>query len=268
MAENSLLIMVAPNGARKQKTDHPNLPITIEDVIAEATACHHAGAAMLHAHIRDKDGKHSLDTGKYKALLDAMRETLPDMLCQITTEQAGVFTPQDQARCLIDVKPDYASVSIREITGDQSESHIKFGCHTLNAAADAGTHLQYILYGPEDLALLHRLYQNDQLPPCPVDVLFVLGRYSPDQRSTPDDLDPFLAEDRSFIRHWMVCAFGPQEYDVMAKAYAEGGQARIGFENNLWMKDGQLAQTNADLVSQLAQSFTPMHVDTARAIFT
>lgn len=47
----STLIMAAPNGARKTKADHPNLPITVDEVVAEARACREARAAMLHAHV-------------------------------------------------------------------------------------------------------------------------------------------------------------------------------------------------------------------------
>ena len=267
MPPSPLLIMAAPNGARKTKDDHPNLPITIEDVISEAAACHRAGAAMLHAHVRDDNARHSLDTGRYRELLSEMKNRLPDMLCQITTEQAGVFSPQEQARCLRETRADYASVAIREITGDQSEKAIGFGAEVLAEASAAGTKLQYILYSLDDLALLQQLHKKEMLPDAAIDVLYVLGRYDPNQRSHPDELDPFITADRSFIRNWMVCAFGPMEYDVMVKVAAHGGQARIGFENNLWLKDGSLAESTAMLVSQLATDFTPLTSAEARAVF-
>ena len=262
-----LLIMAAPNGARKTKDDHPNLPISIDEVISEAAACHQAGAAMLHAHVRDDAARHSLDTGLYRELLSEMKSRLPEMLCQITTEQAGVFTPQEQARCLHETRPDYASVAIREITGDQSDQAIGFGCEALAEASSAGTKLQYILYSPEDLTLLQQLHRKEMLPDAAIDVLFVLGRYDPNQRSHPDELDPFINADRSFVRNWMVCAFGPMEYDVMVKVAAHGGQARIGFENNLWLKEGSLAESTAMLVRQLAADFTPLTSAEARAVF-
>ena len=50
----------------------------------------------------------------------------------------------------------------------------------------------------------------------------------------------------------MVCAFGPLEYDIMVKAAENGGHARIGFENNLYLKDGTLAPDNAALIKQFA----------------
>ena len=270
MAQRSpLLIMAAPNGARKSKQDHPALPVTVEEIVAEAKACQDAGAAMLHAHIRDDDGWHSLDHGRYRELLAAMAEELPDMPCQITTEQAGAYSPREQSDCLLAVIPEFASVSIIEITGDQSEGASDFGCGVLRDASAAGVHLQYILYGPDELALLRRLHDRDLLPAGPVDVLFVLGRYSADSRSHPDDLDPFLAAAEAtgdMIRHWMVCAFGPMEYDAMAKAAGLGGQARVGFENNLQLRDGGIAPSNAALVGQLAADFTTVAGREARQL--
>ena len=46
------IIMAAPNGARKVKTDHPQLPVSIDETIAAAKACHAEGASILHAHVR------------------------------------------------------------------------------------------------------------------------------------------------------------------------------------------------------------------------
>ena len=66
------IIMAAPNGARKVKTDHPAVPVTIAETIATAKECHAAGASILHAHVRDDDGKHLLDAGRYRQLLDGL----------------------------------------------------------------------------------------------------------------------------------------------------------------------------------------------------
>ena len=92
--------MVAPNGARRGKADHPALPITIDDIVATATACHSAGADALHLHVRDEQGAHSLDAGRYLETLAALSSALPDMPVQITTEAAGVFDVATQMKCL------------------------------------------------------------------------------------------------------------------------------------------------------------------------
>lgn len=77
-------LMVAPNGARRGKADHPDLPITDAEMIATARACQQAGADGIHLHIRDAAGRHLLDAGRYRALLAALEEAVPGMYLQVT----------------------------------------------------------------------------------------------------------------------------------------------------------------------------------------
>ena len=50
-----------------------------------------------------------------------------------------------------------------------------------------------------------------------------------------------------------MCAFGPQENACAIAAASLGGHARVGFENNLFLKSGEQAASNAALVTQVAQ---------------
>ena len=90
------IIMVAPNGARKVKTDHSAVPVTIDETIAPAKECHAAGASILHAHVammmRASTCSMRRAIGK---LLDGLRQEVPDMLVQITTEAVGIYTRQN-----------------------------------------------------------------------------------------------------------------------------------------------------------------------------
>ncbi|MFT6672846.1 MAG: hypothetical protein ACJAVZ_004336, partial [Afipia broomeae] len=92
-----LTIMVAPNGARKGHAEHPNLPLTTEAIAADALACKSAGAQAIHMHVRDADGRHTLDAARYLAATEAVRElTGPEFVVQITTEAVGIFSPDEQ----------------------------------------------------------------------------------------------------------------------------------------------------------------------------
>jgi 3-keto-5-aminohexanoate cleavage enzyme len=51
---------------------------------------------------------------------------------------------------------------------------------------------------------------------------------------------------------WTVCAFGYREHACALTAAAMGGHIRVGFENNLHLKDGTLAPDNAALVADVA----------------
>ncbi|MGB1244689.1 MAG: 3-keto-5-aminohexanoate cleavage protein, partial [Porticoccaceae bacterium] len=87
------MIAVAPNGARKQKDDHPALPISPAELTETAVQCRDAGACMIHLHVRDAGGGHSLDVDAYRLATTAVRDAVgPDMVIQITTEAVGIYT--------------------------------------------------------------------------------------------------------------------------------------------------------------------------------
>ena len=83
--------------------------------------------------------------------------------------------------------------------------------------------------------------------------MFVLGRYNENFQSDPAELDPFLQYDLAGF-DWFTCAFGRREQDCVMRAIAAGGHARVGFENNLYLPDGELAPNTAALVSSLVES--------------
>jgi len=264
------IIMVAPNGARKQKSDHPALPVTIAETVTAAKACFDAGASILHAHVRDENGAHVLDAERYISLLDAMRSAVPEMLIQITTEAVGRYNPQEQADIVFTVKPDFVSVGFGEMTGDASANAMAYARDFYHQAHAQNIHVQHILYSAENMASFKRAVADGILPSGSSGkhhVLLVLGRYAANFQSDPDDLQHFIKDDLSDFASWSVCAFGYREFDAMQAAIAAGGHCRVGFENNLYLKDGTLAPDNAALVRQLAQSCTPATRTETLALF-
>ncbi|MDJ0983342.1 MAG: 3-keto-5-aminohexanoate cleavage protein, partial [Kiloniellales bacterium] len=115
-----------------------------------------------------------------------------------------------------------------------------------------GTFAQYILYSDEEVLRFDDLIRRGVIPDGPRFVLFVLGRYTPDQTSQPRDLLPFIAANRAG-HTWMVCAFGAREAACAVAAAALGGHARVGFENNLFLPAGIQAADNACLVAAAAR---------------
>ena len=251
------IIMAAPNGARKVKTDHPTMPVTIAETVAAAKECHTAGASILHAHVRDDDGKHLLDSGRYQTLLDGLRTEVPNMLVQITTEAVGIYTPQQQSDLVFDLKPDFVSVGFREMIGDNSQGARDHAAHFYHHSLASQIHVQHILYDVDDLARLRQAMADGILPAVRPHLLLVLGRYSGNFQSDPEEIKPFIADKLMDMASWSICAFGYREFDVMIAAIENGGHCRVGFENNLHLKDGKLASTSADLVRQLADACQP-----------
>ena len=108
-------LMVAPNGARPMKKDHPKVPITISEIVRTGKACFDAGADAIHFHIRDKKGVHVLDSGLCKEALNELNRMVPNMHLQITTEAVGRYSPEEMRKLAYDVMPPGISIGIREM---------------------------------------------------------------------------------------------------------------------------------------------------------
>lgn len=246
-----LVIAVAPNGARKTHKDHPALPMTADEIGRDAKACLDAGAAMLHLHVRDADGAHSLDADTYRDAIKAVRDAVgDDLVIQITTEAVGRYTPDQQMALVRALHPEAASVAMKELTADGEDKAQGF----YRWAVEAGIALQHILYTPDEVRRFAGLIQSGVVPGENLSVLYVLGRYG-DGESQPHDLLAFLgaADDSQLLpKHWSVCAFGSGEGAVALTALSLGGDVRVGFENNMYLNDKTMAPNNAALVKQVA----------------
>ncbi|WP_065334316.1 BKACE family enzyme [Tritonibacter mobilis] len=244
-------LMVAPNGARRGKGDHLALPLTAEELAATAKACHQLGAQALHMHVRDDEGVHSLDAGRYRDAIAAVTECAPAMHIQITTESAGLFDVPAQLACLEALRPAAASVSVREMARDAA-----LAARAYAVCAEAGTQVQHILYTPACVAQLQAWYADGTVPQEMRDVILVLGQYATGQPAAPAMLPEFLALIAPLALRWSLCAFGPQEHACLLAAVKAGGQVRIGFENSLGPEDGAPWADNAASVAVFLQQAT------------
>ena len=111
-----IMIAVAPNGARKQKTDHAALPIEPAELAEAAVQCRDAGACMVHLHVRDAQGGHSLDVQAYQLATAAVRDAVgPEMIIQVTTEAVGIYSVDQQILMVQELKPEAVSLAVREL---------------------------------------------------------------------------------------------------------------------------------------------------------
>ncbi|RDD61688.1 3-keto-5-aminohexanoate cleavage protein [Ferruginivarius sediminum] len=247
-----LVIAVAPNGARKTAADHPRLPVTPAEIARESRACLEAGASMLHLHVRDSDGAHTLDPARYRAAIDAVRAEVGDALViQTTTEAVGRYTPDEQIAAVRALKPEAVSLAVRELMPDAAREPA--GTEFLRWCEGEGVMLQFILYDTADLVRFRDLTARGAIPGRRHFVLYVLGRYAAGQQSQPRDLLPFLCAEGGLENPWMLCAFGAKETACATTAATLGGHVRVGFENNMLLPDGRRAPDNAALVAAAAE---------------
>ncbi len=243
------LVMVAPNGARRTKADHPAIPITDADLIETSIGCNEKGADGIHLHLRDENAGHLLDAERYRALSKMMSDAVPGMYLQVTSEAAGRYSALEQQEMMRALGPANVSVGMREMVhdpGDWTEA-----AEFYHWAEDAGVGIQHIVYSPSELAQFLSAASAGHIPGTHHLLLFVLGRYDGTEISDPDRITDFtdqLDQADQFTFDWMLCAFGKEETECLIRAAELGGKLRVGFEKSLWHADGGLAKDNAERV--------------------
>jgi len=248
---STAILALAPNGAYKQKADHPALPITIDEIVQTAVKAQIEGMTLLHLHIRDANGQHSLDPDTYRRTIDAIRKQAGGhLIIQITSEAAGQFSPEQQIVSIQAVNPESVSISLREIAPDKAS--LPAALRLFHWCAEQQCRPQFILYSEADLLSYLQYRKQNIIPSEPHSILFVLGRYTQQRGSTTADLDPFLKYQTQISVPWMVCAFGASEQECLLYAAEKGGHMRLGFENNLLNAQGQVANSNIEQLQAIA----------------
>ena len=256
-----VIIMAAPNGSRWSQSDHPNLPQTIPEITSECLKCYHEGASIVHVHVRDQHGKHTLDTGLYKELVAEISKNIPDLLIQITTEAVGLYTPEQQRNVIQSVQPDMVSIALKEMIPDKNYEALS--SHFYHWAADENIHVQHILYDIKDIEYYQHLKETRVIPEHPSAILFVLGRYSEKLLANHKDLENALEHIQKTNMAWFCCAFGATENRCIEKAIKSGGHARIGFENNFLLASGKVAAGTYETVQETFKTIHKIGLEVA-----
>ena len=249
-----VVLTVAPNGGRKTKVDHPALPLSADELARTAAECLERGASMIHLHVRDAEGQHSLDPEAYRATIAHVCQEVGDRLVlQITSESIGRYSSAEQRAVVLKTNPEAVSLALRELAPEAPDE--RDFCVFLGKLKQMRVWPQIILYTPAEADRLGAMVKQGLIPFEKLSVLYVLGRYSITRTALPRDLLPFIAPDMPRFDSWSVCAFGRRETACVTAAALLGGHARVGFENNLSLPDGARADSNADLVGAAARAF-------------
>jgi uncharacterized protein (DUF849 family) len=149
-ARERVIIISAPNGARRSRADHPALPLTAADLADTAVTLRDAGVSVLHLHVRDREGGHTLDPGRYREALVAIRERIGDeLILQVTTEAVGKYSSAEQMAVVRELRPEAVSLALREIIPD--DAHEARAAGFFAWLSEARIWPQYILYSEDDV---------------------------------------------------------------------------------------------------------------------
>jgi uncharacterized protein (DUF849 family) len=237
MPNSTTYLKACVNGARTPD-QHPNLPVTPEQIAAAAVAAHRAGARAVHMHPKTADGADSLRAEVVGAAVEAVRHVVPGLPLGVTTGFWALSDPDERLRTVQGwtVLPDFASVNWHE-PGSEPLAHLLL---------EMGLGVEVGIFHAEAAASWAK---SDVAGHC-MRVMVELG--SDGDIATADDV---LGEVLAAGSAAPVLLHGLNEscWPLLEHAAARGLQTRIGLEDTLLMPDGSPAPDNAALVSTAVQ---------------
>ncbi|HET9658460.1 MAG TPA: 3-keto-5-aminohexanoate cleavage protein [Kineosporiaceae bacterium] len=250
------LITVASTGAEASKADWPQLPTTLEELVVEARVSEAAGASLIHVHIRDEQARPTLDLGRLKETVAALRAET-GLIVQLSTG-GSVRDPFDARLAVLDAAPDSCSLTCGTVNfGDEIFANPwPFMVELFEKARDCGVVPEFELFDLGQVAALGRLLDTCGLPfGGKVHCDFVLG-VPGGMPATTTALAAGVAALPPQVTSWSATGIGRGHLPVMAAALSLGGHLRVGMEDTLFLAKGQPVHSNAQLVSRAAELAT------------
>jgi uncharacterized protein (DUF849 family) len=234
------VIQCALNGAFGRE-DHPDVPVTLEELVLDARACFRAGAASVHLHPRRaSDGVESLAVDTHDAVVAAVRTAVPELEISCSTQEdidLGDAADRAQAVRAWRAAPDVVSLNLSE-AGAIELGHVLLEC---------GIGIEAGVFTLSDADVLLQAPWAERVHRILVEVIF---EHDDDRAvSLAHAIDERVAGlGRPRLWHGDARA----NWAIVDAGLAAGRDLRVGLEDTLFDRDGTRAPANADQVAQIA----------------
>ena len=246
------LITVAPTGAESSKAAVPALPVTIDELVATAKECEALGAAIVHVHIRDAAAEPTLDQGRLRETVAALRQST-DLIVQLSSGGA-VTDPEADRLAVLDAGPEMASCTMGTVNfGDAvflNRWDFIVALHT--RMQELAVVPEYEIFDLGQLATLQRLLGRYGLPyggHVHVDLVMGVPGGMPGTTSA-------LVACHEAIRDlptgttFSATGIGRSTIPVMLASLSTGGHLRVGLEDTVTYAKGRPVESNMQLVAR------------------
>lgn len=245
-----LIITAAITGAEVTREQQPNLPLTPEEIAQAAYECYKAGASIVHVHARDEEGKPTQSYEVYKEIKEKIAEKC-DVIFQPSTGGAVWHTAEERMQP-IELSPEMATLSTGttnfgpDVFMNTEEYILKFA----GRMKELGVKPEIECFERGMINNAIKLAKKGILN-TPMHFDFVLGVPGACPGEARDLI--YFAESIPEDATWTVAGVGRYEMPLAAQAITMGGHVRVGFEDNVYIEKGVLAQSNAQLVEKVAR---------------
>jgi 3-keto-5-aminohexanoate cleavage enzyme len=252
------VITAAIVGAETMRAQNPHVPYTADELAAEAERCAKAGAAVIHLHVRDDEGRASQEGARFRQAIRAIRART-DVVIQTSTGGAVGMSVAERAgplECTGADAPEMASLNVGTINFGDDVFMNKAG-DTVDMARRIAAHgavPEIEIYDAGHLDIAAELLTKGLVTP-PLHLQFVLGvrgALSASERNLElliERMQALLPDGCS----WGVAGIGRHQLPMAALAAMWGGNARVGLEDNIYLDKGVLAEGSAPLVARAVE---------------
>lgn len=264
---NKTIITCAVTGNLTSREMHPGLPITPQEIADAALDAASAGAAIVHLHVRDPEtGKGSMEFALYDEMVTRIREKNADVILNLTTGEGGRFVPsaddpkiagENSTLCRPELrvshveklKPEICTLDLNTMWSGRAAvinapENLKIMAERIYAA---GVKPEIEIFNSSDMHLLNHFIAEGVIK-SPVMVQMVMGvRFGAAANS---ETMLYLKSQLPKNSVWGAFGIGRMEYPMLAQAFVAGGHVRVGMEDNLYIKKGELCTGNGQLVDK------------------
>jgi len=260
--DNLIITAAVTGGEYVSKATTPYVPSTVDEIVAEVLASVEAGASVVHLHAKNPETGEAYSGDPNPVLreyVERIRDEV-DVVINVTTGGGRVGNPPEEWDRLVEERctlgQEMMSLNMGTMnrwaehpTGDIFLNTVKMIERWCGYMVSHGVKPEHEVY---DTGMINvcRQIADKGIVPEPLHIQFVMvGRtgFLPSPRMLQYSVDQ-LPQGWT----WSVCALGRHQIPMAAVATVMGGHVRVGFEDNVFLRRGELAKSNADLVRKAA----------------
>ncbi|MBI4896984.1 MAG: 3-keto-5-aminohexanoate cleavage protein [Actinobacteria bacterium] len=259
--DKPVIITNSISGIVASKEQCPGIPYTPEEYASEARRAVEEGASMIHIHARTPDGAPSFEIEDYRNITDAIKAECPDVVINYSTGAVGLSV-EKRLEYLRELRPDVAALNMGSMNYAKYSKRRKQFVFSFVFENSFDVIIQFLTamneYGIRPEHECFELGHIGSLIPLidmgileqPLQVSCVMGVLG-GAPATPDNLAHMAKQVPEYdgVNNWGLVGVSREQWELIPRALEEGGNVRVGFEDNFYLPDGEMASSNGDLVA-------------------
>ncbi|TKC19082.1 3-keto-5-aminohexanoate cleavage protein [Robertmurraya kyonggiensis] len=255
-----LIITVAPTGSQTTREHTPYLPLTPKEIADSVYEAWKAGASIAHIHVKDVSGNNTLDLNTNREVVERIQDKC-DIIINLTTA-GGIFMNDEDRIRVCELKTEMATFDAGTMNFGSDVFH-----NTPIFLEKLASKMQEYYIKPEievfDVGMIDntkRIIRKGLIDP-PFHFQFVLGIHG-GMAATPKNL-MFLADNLPEGSTWSAIGASKEQLTINTMSILLGGHVRVGMEDSVYFRRGELAKTNAQFVDRIVDLSTTLGRDIA-----